>query len=358
MVDSWCVLLSNGYRFGSAASGNLTYSPCCWIYPKEFVDRRDLLKVKDSMRYFANKESNKYCASCITRESSGKSSMRQQYFNIMKDFADNQLFVDVATDTRCNAACIMCGPHLSTTWQKEIGIPILTTEKQQETSAELITKSIDIQKVKLWNFVGGEPLLVSTHKKIMQQVNDLSDVILTYHTNGSIAPDDETLDLWRQSKRCVVWFSIDGTGKQFEYIRYPLLWDNVLSNIENFLHHVAKSSNLSIGIHVTVNPLNLLYLSDITDCFDNLSKSTGVKIKVEYDICSLRFDLSGTPQSLREAAADVYQPNHIVLNFLKQLPYNRFKAKELVSEADALDRRRNLNWREVFPSTSKHFETL
>lgn len=358
MIDPWCPLLSNGYRFESAASGNLTYSPCCWIYSQEFVDRWDLFKIKNSTRYFANKDCNKYCSSCITRESAGKSSMRQQYSNIMKGFADNQLFVEVATDTRCNAACIMCGPQLSTTWQKEIGIPILTTEKQQETSAELITKSIDIQKVRFWNFVGGEPLLVSTHKKIIKRINDLSDVMLTYHTNGSIAPDDETLNLWRQAKSCLVWFSIDGTGKQFEYIRYPLLWDSVLTNIENFLYHVSKSSNLYVGIHVTVSPLNLLYLSDITDCFDNLAKSTGVKIKVEYDICVLRFDLSGCPPSLREQAAKIYKPDHMVLNFLKQLPYNQDYAKQLVSEATALDQRRNLNWRDVFPLASKHFETL
>ena len=358
MINSWCPLLSNGYRFATTSDRKLAYSPCCWIYPVEFSDQLGLKKCKQATQYFAIKDPDKYCSSCITRESAGKLSMRQTYSKVMQDFAYNEFTVEVSSDIRCNAACVMCGPHLSTSWQKELGIPVLTTEQQQEDSVELITKSINIQKVRLWHFVGGEPFLVSTHKRILQQINDLSNVTVTYHTNGSILPDSETLDIWKQAKHCLVQFSIDATQDQFEYIRYPLKWDTVVSNIRQYLCYVKELQNLRVGIHVTVSPLNLLHLCDIERFVNELLSETGIYIKTEFDICSGRFDLSGTPQSLREAAADVYKPNHIALNFLKQLPYNQTKAEELVTEADALDRRRNLNWRDVFPLTSKHFETL
>ena len=65
--------------------------------------------------------------------------------------------------------------------------------------------------------------LIKRHFDILQTLVDkgrAKDISISYNTNGSIYPKDY-IDLWKQFKSVQVFFSVDGVGERFNYIRHP-----------------------------------------------------------------------------------------------------------------------------------------
>jgi uncharacterized Fe-S cluster-containing radical SAM superfamily protein len=181
------------------------------------------------------------CNTCVRKEATGKYSVRQNAQDFFNHVTADSLIIDVGSDIRCNAACIMCGPHLSTLWQQEHDQKVLFTQATAQNLVEKISTLADLNKVKQFNFVGGEPLLTSTHKEIIRKITDLSDVEFHYNTNGSIFPDEETLDLWSKSKKTDIIFTFVQTpsDENGEYNH---------SNVENIVNQFFKLSELGFDL--------------------------------------------------------------------------------------------------------------
>jgi MoaA/NifB/PqqE/SkfB family radical SAM enzyme len=118
-----------------------------------------------------------------------------------------------------------------------------------------IWENLDLSELNQLHFTGGEPLLNDDNKKILvhlDSIGRLPEVSISYNTNGTIFPDDETLELWAKSKWVRLFFSLDGVGSVFEYTRYPANWDIVQSNIQAFRQLkscVIIEVNAVVGIH-------------------------------------------------------------------------------------------------------------
>jgi disulfide oxidoreductase YuzD len=96
----------------------------------------------------------------------------------------------------------------------------------------------DLVNVSKINFFGGEPLLDKEHPKILERLvaSGLSQQItLFYSTNCQQVASRRLLDLWKHFKRIEVFFSVDGTKDQFEYLRWPGKWSRTQRVIEWFL---------------------------------------------------------------------------------------------------------------------------
>jgi molybdenum cofactor biosynthesis enzyme MoaA len=115
-----------------------------------------------------------------------------------------------------------------------------------------VWKDLDLTQLRRLHFTGGEPLLNKDNKKILQHLDKLgvlSNVVLSYNTNGTVLPDTEVLELWQRCRFVRLFFSLDGVGSTFEYTRFPAKWSDVEQNIQYF-----RSLN-RICILIEVNPV-------------------------------------------------------------------------------------------------------
>jgi sulfatase maturation enzyme AslB (radical SAM superfamily) len=137
----------------------------------------------------------------------------------------------------------------------------------------LITKSaskelINFETAASINFRGGEPLLSKTNFFVLEQLiaHNNTDCFISFTTNGSIIPSEYQISLLKQFKNLNFNLSIDGTGKVFEYLRYPLTWSGMLTTIE-----FCKQMRIDVSASYTISNLNVMYHKDTTQWFKDNS---------------------------------------------------------------------------------------
>jgi hypothetical protein len=198
--------------------------------------------------------------------------------------------------------------------------------------------------------------LVLNEIKLQQGTLDM--IHLQINTNCSICPSEEDIELWSQCGKISLMCSIEAVGQQFEYIRYPLNWQEVSANVKKFATITPKHMPImcmlvpNIGIH------NILEYSKLLDWFDTLENSH--PIFPTYDINPM---LTGGPLALTNASKKLKQMmldslgDDSRLDIIREYIRNTDSAEDNNSWIDYLetkiDYRRNLNWRETFPLLSK-----
>lgn len=161
----------------------------------------------------------------------------------------------------CNLKCISCSSRFSSSWNSEYQLfepnaPKVILKK----NPELVWQHLDLRHIKKLHFTGGEPLLNQDNKKILQHLDSLgvlSNLIVTYSTNGTVIPDNETLELWKRCRFVRLFFSLDGIGSTFEFTRFPASWREVQDNIQYFRSLkeicILIEVNATVGIHNIFN---------------------------------------------------------------------------------------------------------
>lgn len=210
----------------------------------------------------------------------------------------------------CNLACVTCGPHLSTRWQKERGIPIVSGNPR-EIDQEVI------DQVRLMNGIvigGGEPVLNFSTETLLSHL--ASDQLITVHFNGTVLPRQRFLDKSSRLTNIRYVFSIDGIGKRFEYLRWPAQWGQVVSNILWLFNNTPN--NVEFGLNITISQLSKYYQDEIVDWANQTipCNKQGKQTRISY--------------------------NQTEDNLLTQ------------DYLDSLDKKRNLNWRNLFPLAVDH----
>ena len=75
--------------------------------------------------------------------------------------------------------------------------------------------------------------------------------------------NDYQKKLISQFKKVNFCCSIDGVDKVFEYLRYPLKWNDILKNID-----YCKNNNIEVSVSYTVSNLNVLYYDQTINWFE------------------------------------------------------------------------------------------
>jgi hypothetical protein len=204
----------------------------------------------------------------------------------------------------CNLACVTCGSGASTRWQKELGIPI-TPGNPREIDQETIIAARKMTGVVI---CGGEPMLNFSSQTMLENLR--SDQLVRVHFNGTVMPRQSFMDQSARFKRIQYCFSIDGVGKRFEYLRWPAQWDQV---VENILWLVETApDNIEFSVNITISQLNRHYQNEIVDWIKQTipQNKHGKETVITYNDAG----------------------NSLTQKYL-----------------DILDKKRNLNWRELFP---------
>lgn len=250
--------------------------PCCWL---------SSLCTADYLREsFLNGIIPPECNMCKTAEDLGQTSRRQQanilvdslldldIENIEKQCVRNEnkeIVYELQLSKQCNSTCVTCNESSSTSWSKIKGLPIVPQTGDV---------NVDYQTAKYISFVGGEPLLEKAVLSAMQSLINCGNTSchISLVTNGSVI-NNKIMTLLSHFPRKDICISIDATGKLFDYIRFPLEWKVVSSNLIKF----RKIADVSVSF--TISNLNIHYISEIEAWF-KMNKLPFIRNVVQYPL--------------------------------------------------------------------------
>lgn len=361
MSNQFCRYLSNGYTFSFDPSGSVRVKPCCWFGDSIPLDSE--LSTNRKIHFESITDWTHNCQSCRVLEQSGQQSLRQTDSHWIQDghISQQAVTVDIQLDTQCNAACVICGDHSSSLWQKENAklagkkIKIHSPDHTVNRAIADIVQTVDLNSLTYVKFFGGEPLFTDTHLKFITHIPNPDNVVLHYTSNGSIYPRAEIIETWKKFKTVIFAASLDGVEQQFDYVRWPLSWSKVSDNLLR-LKHNTDIWNLLFRVEFTANWINAYYYQELENWvrthFD--TNWAGDKTEINIHTCvDPAWGLELMPWSIRQLVLQRYPHTHIIHNLVKGLsePVDQHAWRQFVT---TWDRRRNNNWTSAFPDICKN----
>lgn len=263
MNNYFCVLPFYSFEFNQQHNRNIH---CCRLKPNT-----DIADVQKSIQ---NRQRSPACEACWKLEDLGLESERQIHNRSLDYYANTDLeilekravengyttkILKLPTSNLCNGTCVTCNATHSSAWAALENKPINYHKISQES-----LNLINLDTISQLSFVGGEPFLEKNNFDILEQLIALDNVdcFISIVTNGSVTLTAKQLRILDKFKNLNVCVSIDGTGPVFEYLRYPLKWDQLLQNLAIF-----KSTVKHVSVSSTISNLNIMYYSDLIDFF-------------------------------------------------------------------------------------------
>lgn len=324
---------------------------CCWSSEEiELPETKEqYLIARADMANTVSNDIENHCAACINREQFGfaESARIKANRKIPDDANFNDFYhLELQVDNTCNAACIICSPACSSLWGTLTPDPVHSYDKNYISDAyKRIIETHDLSKLQSVSLLGGEPLLSKNNFKLLNKIPYPENVQINITTNGSIFPRDK-LELLSRFKRVHVKFSIDGIGNKFEYIRWPLKWNNVKDNIYRFVDaSLTTNTNFDMAFNYTANPLNVFYYDEFENWYNtSFRECNGPLLGTVH-----------TPGVIRESVYKKYGSNHIISKLLTAHPYEGHDTvfDQLLLEMTKLDADRNTSVYDTFSDVLK-----
>lgn len=359
-----------------------TYKPCC-LYnesiPGMSVQQGHTINDAQTSDYmkalrqeFLDGKHPQGCSMCWQEESvPGRMSKRKVSFHILKgmkesDFAEEAvtpLFLDLKLGNICNLKCRICGSWSSSKWaQEELELSGGTNEL---TKSALIKgqwprktpnwwKALDdaIEHIQYLEFTGGEPFLIDEHFDMLEflvEKGHAHKIRIHYNSNSTTWPQ-RGLKLWPHFKLVQIAFSIDDTGKRFEYQRHGATWAQTQEVVRLATEFRENNDNVHLQICTTFNVQNAYYWADL----EKWILSSNIT-DVHYNILHgpPQFNLRNLPDRMKASYAE---------NMRKCTSFSRKKIEEIIqfmelpgedrtSELKALLLRSDLYRNELFEVT-------
>jgi len=359
MSTTWCPEVYRSVFVDKFNNDHVRIAPCCQatsgIEPAHNFDFKSSPTLTKIRQQFDQGLKPAQCYMCWTAESLGHKSRRQsaiEFFNLPHPDTTVQLeSIDHNATWACNMACIMCGPHLSSLWAKELDYnsdDLVKIGRKFQNTNDILTQ-LDVSHIKKIHYNGGEPLL-NNHQadllKILDEQQVLKTVFISYNTNGSVFPDKKIIDHWSRSRLVKLFFSIDATNSAFEYIRWPGKWQQVTKNIQRMRDTLP--SNVMFGINLTVGNYNVLELKDLWSWFNN-----NISTNREGDSSDFNWQIANNfdPNSVKETVKQQVTidlkdiaPLSGIVNYVNSTTTTD-ENNTWISVLDAFDQKRNTNWR-------------
>lgn len=353
-MNNFCKFLSNGISINKNGS-NYNVTPCCWYKQKNTV--RDLSinsieKARDQYRHITGWPDG--CSVCQALESKNGTSYRQSSFDLVKTDNNKIQSLEIMLHNVCGAACIICKPSSSSQWHKEFKKQNIQVKQSPYMFDQIQFDNLftnDFSMLKQIKFWGGEPFINELHTKFLEQIPNKQACALHYTVSGQSVPSEQAYELMSEFKLVIIEISIDGIEDQFEYQRWPIKWQNFVSNI-NTMRELAPV-NVLFRFNHTLNPLNVYYYNKLENwIFKNFKDNRlGDPVEINIHPCWGELDLNKTPHSLISA---VNIKDSQVAGLLTSVNYTEHLS--MISHCEFWDKVRNLNWKDTFPEVVKYFE--
>ena len=212
----------------------------------------------------------------------------------------------------CNLACRGCYSLLSTKWRKdEIKLGI---NPHPTNDPDIDWYGIDIASIDFITMFGGEPFYMKQSEQLIDKVEaDPNNKILQYFTNGTVMPSKQTLDVWKDIRKLILYISVDAFGEDNDYFRYGSDWNTVEQNLQFYISEGAKY-NWEIKVSTLIN----IYNVDKLDVLHNWLVNKGIQdTAIMYNLCIYpqELDIRNLPQEYKEELIEQYStinlPNNV-----------------------------------------------
>ncbi len=307
------------------------------------------------------------------------------YDSIVNDWSQDfkPTNIDVSFNNVCNLACSYCGPHNSTTWVKDIeengrypgnynDIPVdLQLVVSENPYLEPFWEWFKDVHPSLENLIinGGEPLMIKETYRCLEYIYNNPNKNLDVTINSNLCVEDKLIDRLIEIvskikqgdhvKSLSIFTSNEAHGKQAEYIRHGLNYKKWTENIERLL----SVEDIGIGINATYNVLSVHSFDKLSEDIKNFANRYG-EYRLMYVPKYLRhpefLNIRLLPKEYRYKIVDSL--DYIRNNFKNQQTQTRFEqilnyydsgcmtdTNQLKMFVEEYNRRRNLNFKEVFP---------
>ena len=262
---------------------------------------------------------------------------------ILKDADFNVIprYVEVNFNQACNFKCMYCSPHISTSWEDEIKEhgPYKFTLPGKPNSDHNNLKNLKLsgymplevankdnpyieafwrwwpeiyRSLRVFRMTGGEPLMDKNTFKVLDYVNENPHGLLELSITSNMCPPDQKLfDKFIQKVQALeeirtyedkdnfnefsgnnwyvdkgfkhfwLYVSLDGVGKQAEYMRTGLEYERLLANVRTFL---SETRYTTVSFINTFNILSIPTLKQYLQMILDLRVEFGGRNQVEFDI--------------------------------------------------------------------------
>jgi len=324
------------------------------------------------------------CQACWDDEHAGKNSRRMhfnQLFDVIEARTDQPQFLDLKMGNTCNMKCRTCNPEVSSQWYREDWL-LNAQPKENITYAEYlkrwrrITASYSDDNQDLWttlkqwlpntiyiDYYGAEPMLIKKNFEVLEhavRLDTAKNITLHINTNGTIWSDYHE-QLLKNFKQVFFDVSIDDIEQRCGYIRFSSDWSVVGKNLEEFRQVVERNKNFRLSVCVTINCLNVYYLSEIFEYFG----SRHVNVNPNMLHLPWQLNIKILPQSVKDAIVaklQTYTParpyhatqwnnlKHMVTAFLmSSVEGAELHFAEFHRHTRALDQTRNQSFETILP---------
>jgi pyruvate-formate lyase-activating enzyme len=359
----YCPLIFQGLYVEKVNNNQVKTAACCLNRPGPAVDHVDFkndVYLQYQRHLVLQQQPPEGCATCYQVDSQGGFSSRQLALTKFPNSTTLQLHkLDYNVDPVCNARCIQCSSYYSSAWAAEDQAYGKTAARSpNQTLRNKISHDVDVSQVNNLYFNGGEPLLSQEPLDILQKIDqagNLKKLQLSLNTNGSIRPNDEIIDLWKRCGCVVINFSIDATGAAFEYIRNPLSWETVKSNIQWLAEQ--NIPKMTINVAYTMGIHNIDLVQSTQDWFQEQSTNWKNRTHFYVNPCSGTLSLEYASPGLKQVWLTLYPDGAD----LPESDWRRIARRELEKVKDPhtsqlwknhlemVDQRRGLNWETSLP---------
>lgn len=212
------------------------------------------------------------CQRCNQEEKLGQKSIRMHAIDrhhLLVNVKPDYLVLGGILDNICNAACHFCNESLST----KIGSLMHGANYKKVDNSALLEK-LPVDRIVELDINGGEPSNSPAYKKLLEDPPP-NVKIIRINTNASKFIDSVP-KLLDKGIKVIVTASLDGTGKIYEYARWPLKWDKFNDVINQYKRIDDSHALFSIDFWTTLSAYTVGDLDNI----DAYSKQMGIPLSV------------------------------------------------------------------------------
>jgi len=250
---------------------------------------------------FLNGQEPAVCSGCYEKDREGIWSYRKTanelFPETLNELKEGKLnlsspmkleFVDLRLGNLCNLACRMCDAGSSRLliddYREYLGDKNFGKELEEINwfSDRGFYKNLveNGKEIKIINMAGGEPFIIEQTWEFLEMLIErgyAENIELRYNTNLSIIPE-KAKKLWPKFKGVVLFLSIDGVEKVYEYIRYPAKWSKIEKNLEHLEENFEALNISAANIQMTVQAYNISNIPEITKYLQKFDKISRVPL--------------------------------------------------------------------------------
>ena len=219
-----------------------------------------LQQVKQS---FLNDDRHPGCNECWINEDLGQDSMRNRTAKEYKilgvtESTENPVNIEIQLGNLCNLACLMCSEKHSSAILAE-NIKLKINQRTQDDFKWTETGYNNLHEIiatgpKVLTVIGGEPLY---NKKFLEILESLPRESCRHTMLQIVTNATQWNEKWQTAlqkfKLVRIMFSIDATESLYEYMRYPGVWKETDSNIDQ----IVTLSNIKPLVNTVIQNLNV-----------------------------------------------------------------------------------------------------